>query len=162
MEAKLMKISLHVSLIVFCFGIFLLLSPVLYAAGGESVSKEGDPAITKANAAIENKNWDRAIDILNGVIVHDMENADAYNLLGYSERNRGNLETAFKHYQRALSIDPEHRGAHEYIGEAYLMVGNLARAEDHLAKLDKLCWLPCEEYNELKAATADYKQKHGK
>ena len=56
-----------------------------------------------------------------------------------------------------LEIDPKHRGAHEYIGEAYLMVKNLARAEEHLAALDRICLLPCEEYTDLKAKVAAYK-----
>ena len=39
------------------------------------------------------------------------------------------------------------------------MAGDLAHAEQHLAALDKLCWLPCEEYDDLKAAIADYRAK---
>jgi len=55
------------------------------------------------------------------------------------------MSLVFKHYNEALRIDPEHRGAHEYLGEAYLMVGNLAKAKEHLAVLDKLCFFPCDE-----------------
>jgi hypothetical protein len=40
------------------------------------------------------------------------------------------------------------------------MTGNLAKAEEHLAVLDKLCFLPCEEYRDLKAAIAAYKKQH--
>lgn len=69
------------------------------------------------------------------------------------------MEQAFAHYRKALDLDPEHKGAHEYIGEAYLMVGDLARAEEHLAALDGLCFFGCEEYRELKEAIAAYKAK---
>jgi tetratricopeptide (TPR) repeat protein len=73
---------------------------------------------------------------------------------------RGNLDAAFKYYERALDINPKHRGAHEYVGETYLLANNLPKAEEHLAALDKLCFFSCEEYRDLKAAIADYKEKH--
>jgi hypothetical protein len=62
-----------------------------------------------------------------------------------------------KHYRRALELNPRHRGAHEYIGDAYLQVKNLAKAEEHLAALDRICLLPCTEYSDLKAKITAYK-----
>jgi len=55
-----------------------------------------------------------------------------------------------------------HRGAHEYVGEAYLLVGNLAKAEEHLNALKTICLIPCEEYEDLKRAVAEYRQRTGK
>jgi hypothetical protein len=63
------------------------------------------------------------------------------------------------HYQRALQLDPRHRGAHEYIGEAYLIANNLAKAEEHLASLQRICLIPCEEYEDLKKAVSDYRAR---
>ena len=57
------------------------------------------------------------------------DNADLQNDLGYAYRNVGQFEPAFRHYKRALVLDPRHRGAHEYIGEAYLLVDDLPSAE---------------------------------
>ena len=116
----------------------------------------------KAEKAIKDKNWNQAIELLNAALARDKQNADIYNFLGYAERNRGNLDAAFKHYERALTLNPKHRGAHEYLGEAYLMTGDLAKAEEHLAVLNKLCFFPCEEYRDLKTAIAGYKQKNAK
>ena len=62
----------------------------------------------------------------------------------------------------ALRIDPKHRAAHEYLGEAYLMSGNLAKAKEHLAQLDRLCTFGCEEYSKLKAAVARAEQQGAK
>jgi len=76
-------------------------------------------------------------------------NADIHNSLGFAYRNAGQLEPAFKHYQRALQIDPRLLGAHEYIGEAYLMAKNLAKAEEHLAALKRYCRGMCEECEDL-------------
>jgi hypothetical protein len=65
---------------------------------------------------------------------------------------------AFKHYKRAIELEPRHRGAHEYIGEAYLMVGDVPNAEKHLAALRAICLLPCEELTDLEKAFAKYRR----
>lgn len=85
--------------------------------------------------------------------------ADLHNELGYTYRKLRLFDKAFEHYKRALSLDPNHRGAHEYIGEAYLEVGDPAGAERHLAALRTICILPCDELNELTAAMAAYRSR---
>lgn len=132
------------------------------AAGGAPsfpTSKPVDPDYAQAEKAIEAKDWDKAIDLLTQAVARDEKNADIYNYLGYAERNRGNLDIAFKYYDRALALNPKHRGAHEYVGEAYLLTGNLPKAEEQLAALDKLCFFSCSEYRELKEKIAEFKQK---
>jgi len=116
------------------------------------------PDYAAGKKAIEARDWNSAIKHFSAVAARAPENADIQNYLGYAYRNTGKLDTAFQHYQRALKLNPKHRGAHEYIGEAYLMVKNLAKAEEHLAALDRLCLLPCEEYADLKAKVAAYKK----
>ena len=83
-------------------------------------------------------------------------NADLHNLYAYAIRKgpKPDMDLVFKHYAEALRIDPKHRGAHEYIGEAYLMANNLAKAKEHLAALDRLCFFGCTEYTDLKLAIA--------
>ena len=76
--------------------------------------------------------------------------------LGFSYRNLKQFDLAFKHYERAIELDPRHRGAHEYIGEAYLMMGDLAGAQRHLAAIKEICLLPCEELTDLERAIAQY------
>jgi len=49
-----------------------------------------------------------------------------------------------------------HRSAHEHLGEAYLVQGDLSKAEEHLATLERICLIPCEEYDDLKRAIAEY------
>jgi hypothetical protein len=39
------------------------------------------------------------------------------------------------------------------------MVGNLPKAKEQLGALDKICLLPCKEYNELRASIATYEAK---
>jgi len=136
--------------------------PVRADAGssGGMYTAPADPDFDRAKKEIKAKNWVAAIELLEKALARDPANAEIQNQLGFAERNRGNLDAAFKHYDRALALNPKHRGAHEYVGEAYLMTGNLAKAEEHLAVLDKLCFFPCEEYKDLKAAIAAYKKQH--
>lgn len=83
--------------------------------------------------------------------------ADLHNELGFTFRKLRRMDESFAHYRRALSINPDHRGAHEYIGEAYLMVGDLPGAQRHLQHLRRLCLLPCDELKELEQAIAAYR-----
>jgi len=125
-----------------------------------SSARPTDPDYEKAEKAIGAKDWATAIDHLVRVVARDAKNADAYNYLGFAERNRGNLDAAFQYYERALSLDPKHLGVREYLGETYLLTGNLPKAEEQLAALDKLCFFSCSEYRELKEKITDYKEKH--
>ena len=87
------------------------------------------------------------------------DNADIQNILGFSYRNRNQHDLAFKHYRSAIELDPRHRGAHEYIGEAYLIAGDLAGAQKHLAALREICLLPCEEFADLERAIAEFMRR---
>jgi Flp pilus assembly protein TadD len=130
------------------------------AGGLETPAARVDPDLAKAQKAIDARDWAEALRLLGIVAGREPKNADVHNLLGFAERNRGNLDAAFAHYETALKLDPRHKGAHEYAGEAYLLAGNLARAEEHLAALDKLCFFSCEEYRDLKKSIAEYRRAH--
>jgi len=121
-----------------------------------------DPDYAAGKQAIDAKDWSAAIKSLNSAALRDTRNADLQNYLGYAYRNAGQFDLAFRHYQRALQLNPRHRGAHEYVGEAYLIVNNLAKAEEHLAALQKICLIPCEEYADLKKKIAAYRDKTSK
>ena len=141
---------------------FCLLPGSAPAAGGDSDAAPQDPVIAGAQKAIAAKDWTRAAAVMRDALAAHPDNADYHNLYAYSLRKGPNpdMKEVFRHYEEALRIDPDHRNAHEYIGEAYLQVGDLAKAKQHLAALDKLCWLPCEQYTELKEAVEDYQAKH--
>ena len=117
-----------------------------------------DPDYAAGKKAIEMKDWNAAIKSLSSAALRDTRNADLQNYLGYAYRNSGQMELAFKHYGRALQFNPRHRGAHEYLGEAYLLVNNLAKAEEHLVALQKICLIPCEEYEDLKKKVDAYRK----
>ncbi|HXF79556.1 MAG TPA: tetratricopeptide repeat protein [Usitatibacter sp.] len=119
-----------------------------------AASDEDYAAGTKAIAA---KQWEEAIARLRKAEARHPDHADLQNYLGFAHRNLKQFDAAFRHYERAIELEPRHRGAHEYIGEAYLMVGDLPNAEKHLAALRAICLLPCEELTDLEEAVAKYR-----
>lgn len=140
--------------------ILFLILPLALCAQATAADTAGDPvndALTPVRTQIAAKNWAGAIDELKRI--NDPGNADWNNLMGYSLRKAKppDLVGAEKFYNEALRLNPKHRGALEYSGELYLMLGNLAKAEQRLAALDKVCFLPCDEYTDLKNAVARYK-----
>ena len=141
--------------------ISLLLAPAAALAADSGPSPASDPVLERAAAATARNDWPAAQTILREAVAKEPGNADYHNLYAHAVRKGANpdMNLVFKHYNEALRLDPKHRGAHEYIGEAYLMVGNLPKAKEHLSQLDKLCFLPCSEHRELKKAVASYEAK---
>ena len=77
-------------------------------------------------------------------------------MLGYSNRKLGNDEEAFSFYNKALDLDPEHLGTHEYIGRLYLNLNQPEKAKGHLRILKAICYFGCEEIKTLTVAIEEY------
>lgn len=116
-----------------------------------------DEDYAAGKGAVEKKDWAEAARLFQRAEIRHPDHADLQNSLGFSYRNLKQFDLAFMHYRRAIELDPRHRGAHEYIGEAYLMTGDLAGAQRHLAALEEICLLPCEELKDLERAIAEYR-----
>lgn len=71
------------------------------------------------------------------------------NYLGYSHRKLGRVEVGLGYYQEALMADPENTLVREYMGEAYLQLGELATARRILGEIQIRCGTSCEEYTAL-------------
>lgn len=74
---------------------------------------------------------------------------DILNYLGYSHRKLGKMAEAQDYYAQALAIDPDHKGANEYLGELYLEIGETEKAKRQLARLDRICAFGCAEREDL-------------
>lgn len=131
-------------------------------AFGADTYTAGPDTLGAARAQIAAGKWAAAIDELKKV--NDPASADWNNLMGYSLRKGAtpDFAAAERHYNEALRIEPKHRGALEYSGELYLMTGDLGKAEQRLSALDKACFLPCDEYRDLKKAVERYKANGNK
>ena len=144
----------------------LVFAPTLpWAAGSDSSSSSSrSKTLTDydtGKAAADSGDYAIAIASLDKAIRADPDNADAYNMLGFSYRKLGDVEKAFENYNRALAINSKHWGANEYIGELYLELDQIDKAEEHLDRLGRACYFACGEYKELKAEVEQYKASHG-
>jgi len=139
----------------------LATAQVALAADSSPAPRANDPYLERFDAAKGRQDWAGAAAAMKEAVAAKPGNADYHNLYAYSLRKGGtkDMDLVFKEYNEALRLDPKHRGAHEYLGEAYLMVGNVAKAKDELAALDKICFLPCSEYSELKTAISQYETR---
>ena len=134
-----------------------------HAAGGSDTSSlrgwdsGTDATVKAAQAKFAAQDWKGAEELLSAAITRNPQNADYHNLYAYAIRKgpSPNMDLVFRHYNEALRINPRHLGAHEYLGEAYLMQGNAAKAKEHLAQLDRLCGR-CDEFFMLRKAIADF------
>ena len=115
-----------------------------------------DPDFAAGKRALAAGDWNGAITALTSAGLRDDRNADIHNYLGYAYRRLWQLDSALGHYRQAATLNPRHRGAQEHLGEAYLMLGNRAKAEEHLAALERICLISCTEYDGLKRVLAEY------
>ncbi|MCH7865907.1 MAG: tetratricopeptide repeat protein, partial [Proteobacteria bacterium] len=146
----------YVLAVVLTFG----LASAVMAAGSTSKStpkKAGDYEL--GVKAVKAANYEKAIMRLSKVVAAKPGNADAWNWIGFSHRKLKKFDQAMSAYRKALAIDPNHRGANEYLGELYLQTGDLAKAKERLKKLDGICTFGCEEFDDLKAAIKAYASK---
>lgn len=111
-----------------------------------------DRAMVESRAAVKERAWQRAVDLLTPYLRAYPDDADGHNLLGYSLRHLGRHAESQVAYEKALSLDPGHLGAHEYLGELMLILGRRDRAVEHLRTLERLCGVQCEEFLELHQA----------
>lgn len=123
-------------------------------ADGEMVRGEPQSPLIQAQEAIKAGDWRNAAHYLGKAEREEPRNASVRNWQGYVARKQGRLDEAFRHYDIALKLDPDHRGAHEYIGEAYVMAGKPDKAREHLAQLERICGRNCEQYRDLAVAIA--------
>ncbi len=131
-----------------------------HAAASLDEQPMGGSDYDKGVKAVKSEKYKDAIQFLEKAVQKEPRKADAWNYLGYSQRKTGQFDAALKSYTRALEIDPKHKGAHEYLGELYLMTDNLPKAEEQLKKLGELCG-SCSERKDLEKAVAAYKKSKG-
>ena len=140
----------------------LALIPPVLAAGSSSTSRPPDRPRAQPSdydvgvKAVQAGDYQRALASLQKTVQADPRNADAWNYIGFSQRNLQHFDESLAAYQKALTINPDHRGANEYLGELYLKTGDLDKARERLSKLQSLCPAGCSEYDDLKKAVGAY------
>ena len=135
--------------------------PICTSTGSPGVNvnwAELDPDFATGLQALAANDWNGAITALSSAALRDTRNSDIQNHLGYAYRRLWQFDPALRHFQQALTLNPRHRSAHEHLGEVYLSLGNITKAEELVAELERICLIPCDEYDDLKRAIAEYKQ----
>ena len=148
--------------------LLLLVSFNVSGAGTESSNSDSTTTPDQINSLYElaekhiyNKKYDKSLKLLKKLTKREdlgTRRADIYNLLGFSYRKLENpeLDKSFAAYMMALELDPEHVGAHEYLGELYLMRDQKNQAMKMLSKLESLVGKNAEEYKDLLKAIENY------
>ncbi len=134
-------------LLVVAFALSLLAGPA-FAAG--AALSDDTPDLNGVRTKINAHDYKGALTDLRGMT----PDADVYNLTGYSLRKSGDHAQALIYYEKALALDPKHKGALEYEGELFVETGQLAKAQANAARLRTLCPKGCEELEDLEAAIA--------
>ncbi len=152
------------------FVVVLILAPIPPVVADGMSSTTRPPTLSTAQPtdydlglkSVQAGDYERALASLQKAVQDDPRNADAWNYIGFSQRNLKRFDQSLTAYQKALEINPDHRGANEYLGELYLKTGDLEMARERLAKLQSLCPRGCLEYDDLKKAVGTYQSAQNK
>ncbi len=113
-----------------------------------------------AYALAKAKRYDEALEVLD--LMKDPNTAQALNYRGYATRHLGKLDEGIAFYLRSVKRDPRYAQVREYLGEAYVIKGDLASARYQLRKIKTICGnTECEEYEDLEKAIAGHPEDDG-
>ena len=141
----------------FALLVSVVLAPTLTIESARAVDNmetSGDVDLASVRAKIKAQDYKAALTELRD-LAEDTQNADIYNLLGFTLRKTGDYATSLSYYTKALDLQPDHKAAREYLGELYVETGHMDKAKEQLAMLTKLCPAGCEEREDLQRAIAN-------
>lgn len=92
--------------------------------------------------------FEEAIAVLE--MAPDRHDPRVLNYLGYSNRKLGRVDEALAYYRAAVDQDPDFSLVREYLGEAYIQLGQLEKAREQLSEIERICGSrSCSEYGQL-------------
>ena len=97
--------------------------------------------------------YGEALDVLN--LMKKPNTPEALNYRGYATRKLGRVDEGISYYLKSVKLDPRYAQVREYLGEAYVIKGDMARAKAQLRKIKAICGTECEEYEDLAKAIAE-------
>ncbi|MCR5855660.1 tetratricopeptide repeat protein [Mesorhizobium sp. J428] len=174
-----MSIRLTLSAAVLAFSLPFALPA--FAAGGDSGSGGSDQTPTCKSGEVYDKTEKKCVPAKQGAVdddslfetgralayagkygeaiqmlglVSDKNDPRVLNMLGFSHRKSGRIDVGLGYYQEALTINPDFTLAREYLGEAYLTLGDIAAAKNQLSEIEKRCGKGCAEYAALEKQIA--------
>jgi tetratricopeptide (TPR) repeat protein len=88
-------------------------------------------------------------------LLRDPNTPVALNYRGYATRKLGRIDEGISYYLKAIALDPQYAQVREYLGEAFVIKGDMAAANAQLQAIKQICGTVCEEYEHLAVAIAD-------
>jgi tetratricopeptide (TPR) repeat protein len=131
----------------------------VYDARSMSCVKQGsqvlpDKALAEyAYVLAKAERYDEALEILQ--LMKNPNTPQALNYRGYATRKLGRVDEGISYYLKSVRLDPRYAQVREYLGEAYVIKGDMARAKAQLRKIKMICGIECEEYEDLAKAIAE-------
>jgi tetratricopeptide (TPR) repeat protein len=129
------------------------------ARAADTVPSSDAPDLRAIRADLKAKHYDTALEQLKPLAAR-YQQPDVYSLMGFALRKTGNRADAMGYYNKALAMNPAHKGALEYQGELFLEIGQKDNAMANLGKLRQLCPVGCEQYDDLKEAIEQAPKGH--
>src|SRR5437867_1693486 len=113
-----------------------------------------DKALTQyAYVLAKAERYQEALDVLN--LLKNRNTPEALNYRGYATRKLGRVDEGIGYYRKSVALNPRYAQVREYLGEAYVLKGDLARAKAQLRAIKSICGTGCEEYEDLAKAIAE-------
>jgi tetratricopeptide (TPR) repeat protein len=99
--------------------------------------------------------YDEALAVLD--LMQDRETPEALNYRGYATRKLGRVDEGIGYYLKSVALDPQYAQVREYLGEAYVIKGDVEKAREQLRAIEAICGIDCEEYEDLAKAISEQK-----
>src|SRR6266404_3114982 len=97
--------------------------------------------------------YDEALATLD--VLRNPNTAEALNYRGYATRKLGRVDEGIGYYLKSVALDPQYAQVREYLGEAYIVKGDMSSAKAQLAAIKQICGTVCDEYQHLAVAIAN-------
>lgn len=112
--------------------------------------KDGNVAYLAAYALINEGRYEDGLAALRSAGLALGPHPDVLTYQGFANRKLHKYDVAVSYYSAALKLQPDHRGANEYLGEYFVETKQMDKAKAQLATLDRICKFGCEEAEELR------------
>jgi tetratricopeptide (TPR) repeat protein len=137
------------------------LSVVLFTGGAYAMGDESNSTPTCHKGQIWSSKAGKCVRQQGSLdTLKNPNTAEALNYRGYATRQLGRTDEGISYYLESVALDPHYAKVREYLGEAYVIKGQMKLARAQLATIKNLRGTRSEEYRDLSEAIADPSSMH--
>jgi predicted Zn-dependent protease len=107
------------------------------------------------------KNGEHGVALATLRTARNQDDPRVQTMIGFTLRKLGRVDEACDYYFKALATRPDATTTRQYLGEAYLQVGQPGKAREQLAEIAKRCGTTCEDYTALAEEIARHERTRG-